>query len=55
MGEIRERALRLADEVRFRRESFLDAEKGEIFKFYYTRISPVCFGRDLVRYFGKRV
>jgi hypothetical protein len=55
MSEVRERALRLADEMRFRRESFAEAEGGEIFRVYFTRICPVSFGRDLVRYFGKRV
>lgn len=53
MAAVRERAARLADELRLKREVLEEAERGEIFREYFTRIAPLSFGSDAVRYLAK--
>jgi hypothetical protein len=36
-------------------ENYSQAEKGEIFRYYYTKIFPISFGINVVRYFSKNV
>lgn len=53
MGEVTNSAVDLSNRLGFNFEHFKEAERGEIFREYYTKIFPVNFGADIIRLYAK--
>jgi hypothetical protein len=55
MGRVASESFKLAQHLNYPEEPYREAEKGEIFREYFTKIAPISFGKDIVRYFAKNV